>query len=80
MDFCRSSDNNKVVKAISLGVNVGDIVTGQRLGSKMSLPIFAKDENSVSALAQIYGKSGPIKCSEAGVPELPPFAGRNADA
>jgi hypothetical protein len=56
-----------------LGINVGDIAAGQYLGSKISisLPIFAKeDKNSISALAQIHGKSGLIKYSEAGFPSL----------
>jgi hypothetical protein len=81
MDFCGSSDDNKVVEAIGLGVDVGDIAAGQRLGSKMSMSLlkFAEEEeNGVSALARMNGKSGPIKCSEAGVPRLQPCTFRRA--
>jgi hypothetical protein len=45
----------------------------------MSLPRFDEDdENGVSALAQIYSKSGPIKCSKAGVKSLQPCTFRRA--
>jgi len=84
MDF-RGSSAGEVVEAIGLGVDVGDIavqITFEFEGVYLCFP--KKWKMVFLPLAQqIHSESGPIKCSEAGVPSLhspAPFAGRKADA